>query len=87
MVRCAWFDNLRPNSDTAPEEAVAHICEADDDNYDYELTLENIELENKTGRDFLKPRIAPKRVPFPTCPQIGKGDAFVGVIDRSGKAG
>src|SRR6266550_5177820 len=34
-----------------------------------------------TGQDFLKPRIAPKRVPFPACPQVGKGDAVIGVVD------
>ena len=35
----------------------------------------------RTNQDFLKPRIVPKRVPFPTCPQVGKGDAVSGVVD------
>ncbi len=38
-------------------------------------------LRLRAGEDFLKARIASKRVPFPSCPQIGKGDAVIGVID------
>ncbi len=38
-------------------------------------------LRLRSGEDFLKPRIAPKRVPFPTCPHVGKGDAVIGVVD------
>ncbi len=33
------------------------------------------------GEGFLKPRIASKRVPFPTCPQIRKSDAVIGGVD------
>jgi hypothetical protein len=33
------------------------------------------------GEGFLKVRIASKRVPFPTCSQIGKGDAVIGIVD------
>src|SRR5260370_40817372 len=38
-------------------------------------------LRLRTGQDFLKPRIVPKRVRFPTCSQVGKGNAVIGVID------
>ena len=38
-------------------------------------------LRLRAGEDFLKSRIVPKRIPFPTCPQIGKGDAVIGVVD------
>lgn len=31
-----------------PAEAIAHITEVDNDNYDYKLTLENVELVNRT---------------------------------------
>jgi hypothetical protein len=41
-------------------------------------------LRVRSGQDFLKPRIAPKRVPFPTCPQVGKGDAVIGVVESKG---
>ena len=41
-------------------------------------------LRLRTGQDFLKPRIAPQWVPFPTCPQVGKGDAVIGVVDSKG---
>src|SRR6266516_7209518 len=41
-------------------------------------------LRLRTGQDLLKPRIVPKRVPFPTCSQIGKGDAVIGVVDSKG---
>jgi len=34
----------------------------------------------RSGQDFLKPEIVPKRVPFPVCQQIGKRDGFVGVV-------
>src|SRR5438309_317559 len=34
------------------------------------------------GEDFLKPRLSAQRVPLPTLPEIGQGDAFGGVIDR-----
>ena len=34
-----------------------------------------------SGEDFLKSRIVPERIPFSTCQQLGKRDAFVGVID------
>ena len=37
-------------------------------------------LRLRTGQDFLKPQIIAQRVPFPACPQIGKRDAFIGVI-------
>ena len=37
-------------------------------------------LRLRSGQDFLKPRIVPKRVVFPTCPQVGKGDAVIGVV-------
>ena len=40
-------------------------------------------LRLRTGEDFLKPQIASKRVPFPTCSQIGKGDAVIGVVDSN----
>src|SRR5438105_13669915 len=38
-------------------------------------------LRLRTGQDFLKPRIVPQRIPFPTCPQIGKSDAVIGVVE------
>ena len=34
-----------------------------------------------TGQDFLKSRVVSERIRFPTCPQVGKGDAAViGVV-------
>jgi hypothetical protein len=44
-----------------------------------------VQLRLRAGQDFLKPQIIAQRVPFPTCPQIGKRDAVIGVIDRPQK--
>src|SRR5213592_1967366 len=38
-------------------------------------------LRLRAGEDFLKPRIVSKRVPFPACSQIGKGNAVIRVVD------
>src|SRR5439155_22465115 len=29
---------------------------------------------------FLKSRVLAERIPFPTCPQVGKDDAVIGVV-------
>src|SRR5437773_11378083 len=42
-------------------------------------------LRLRAGQDFLKPRIVPKRIPMPTCPQVGRGDAVIGVVDSKGR--
>src|SRR6266481_1138727 len=43
-------------------------------------------LRLRTDQDFLKAWVVSKRVPFPACSQVGKGDAFVGVIDAPQKS-
>src|SRR5207248_2493403 len=36
-----------------------------------------------TGQDFLKPQVIAQRVPFPTCPQIGKRDQRQLIVEYS----
>jgi hypothetical protein len=42
-------------------------------------------LRLRTGQDFLKAWVVSKRVPFPACSHVGKGDAVIDVIDAPQK--